>query len=217
MKTFKNLIIKISILMIILSVLSIVLFDHGNRALFGFKIMSVSNDEMSEVGIDHNDLVLIQEVDPSTIKEGDIITFRSLNHNNYFEVLTHKVRERIVDEEDYPGFVTYGTNNSEDDEKIVNYEYVLGKHAFTIKDAGVFFQFVKSYMGYICCIFVPFVILIFFFILSRVNVNKNNKNNQRKRRVAKSTMRIKVNSRVSHSNKEITIPKLNKSNELLRK
>lgn len=214
MKTFRNFIIKLSCILIVVSVLSITIFDHSNRGLFGFKIVSVPNDEMSKIGINHDDLVVVQEIDPSTIKEGDIISFRSLNKDNYFEILTHKVRSRTIDETDYPGFITYSVDNEENDERIVNYEYILGKHACTIKGAGVFFKFLKSTFGYVTCIFLPFFILIFNFIISRIHLDKSITIEK------EATTRIEKFQNVSskkRGSKNVSMPKLNKSKQLVQK
>ena len=104
--------------------------------------------------------MLVKEVDPSTLKEGDIIAYTSQNTSNYGETVTHKIRRLTTDANGEPGFVTYGTTTDTDDETIVTYPYVLGKYQGRIPKVGAFFQFLKSTPGYIVCILVPFVALI---------------------------------------------------------
>ena len=115
---------------------------------------------MSKTDFDAGDLVLIKEVDPATLKEGDIISFQSPDEANYGEIVTHKIREVTTDEDGNPGFVTYGTTTDSNDQGIVTYNLVIGKYKGHIPNVGTFFQFLKTVPGYFICIFTPFFILI---------------------------------------------------------
>ena len=105
---------------------------------------------------------MVKEVDPSTLKEGDIITYISQNGASFGETVTHKIRKLTTDARGNPGFVTYGTTTDTDDETIVTYMYVLGKYENKIPKLGYFFNFMKTPAGYIICIFIPFMILIIY-------------------------------------------------------
>lgn len=135
-------------------------FDRAERSLFGYKAFIVLSDSMSKTDFNAGDLVLVKEVDPSTLQEGDIISYTSQNSSNYGEVVTHKIRKLTTDANGEPGFITYGTTTDTDDETIVTYEYVIGKYSKSIPKVGTFFQFLKSTPGYIVCILIPFLILI---------------------------------------------------------
>ena len=115
---------------------------------------------MSKTDFNAGDLVLVKEVDPATLKAGDIISYQSTNTENYGEVVTHKIRELTTDAEGNPGFVTYGTTTDQNDENIVTYSFVLGKYQTKLPGVGKFFQFLKTTPGYIVCIFLPFLLLI---------------------------------------------------------
>ena len=117
---------------------------------------------MSKTDFDAGDLILVKEVDPTTLKEGDIIAYTSQNTDSYGDTITHKIRRLTTDAEGNPGFVTYGTTTDTDDETVVTYPYILGKHTSTIPKIGTFFNFLKTPQGYICCIFVPFMLLILY-------------------------------------------------------
>ena len=52
---------------------------------------------MSKTDFGAGDLVLVKEVDPSTLKEGDIIAYTSQNTSNYGETVTHKIRKLTTD------------------------------------------------------------------------------------------------------------------------
>jgi len=157
---FVWLMVALAVFMMIFTVISVSTFDRADRNLFGYKAFIVLSDSMSKTDFSAGDLVLVKEVDPSTLKEGDIIAYTSQNTSNYGETVTHKIRKLTTDANGEPGFVTYGTMTDTDDETIVTYPYVLGKYQGRIPKVGAFFQFLKSTPGYIVCILVPFVALI---------------------------------------------------------
>lgn len=146
--------------MMIFTVVSVRTFDRGDRSLFGFKAFIVLSDSMSKTDFNAGDLVLVKEVDPSTLQEGDIIAYTSQNVSNYGETVTHKIRRLTTDANGEPGFVTYGTTTDTDDETVVTYPYVLGKYKTKLPGVGKFFQFLKTTPGYITCILLPFLLLI---------------------------------------------------------
>ena len=153
-------IVVFAVLMMVFTVVSVNTFDRSDRNLFGYKAFIVLSDSMKATDFDAGDLVLVKEVDPSTLKEGDIISYTSQNTSNFGETVTHKIRMITTDQNSQPGFITYGTTTNTDDETVVTYDYVLGKYQTRLKGVGSFFQFLKTTPGYICCIFVPFALLI---------------------------------------------------------
>ena len=157
---FVWLIVALAVCMMIFTVISVSTFDRADRNLFGYKAFIVLSDSMKATDFAAGDIVLIKEVDPSTLKEGDIISYTSQNTSNYGETVTHKIRRLTVDANGNPGFVTYGTTTDTDDETIVTYPFVLGKYEGHIPKVGKFFQFLKTTPGYIVCILIPFLILI---------------------------------------------------------
>ena len=157
---FVWLMVILAVCMMIFTVVSVNTFDRSDRSLFGFKAFIVLSDSMSKTDFDAGDLVLVKEVDPATLKEGDIIAYTSQNTSNYGETVTHKIRKLTTDANGEPGFITYGTTTDTDDETIVTYPYVLGKYTTNIPKVGRFFMFLKTTPGYIVCILIPFLLLI---------------------------------------------------------
>ncbi|MBO5340391.1 MAG: signal peptidase I [Oscillospiraceae bacterium] len=148
--------------MMIFTVISVNTFDQANRSVFGYKFFVVSSDSMSATDFDAGDIVFVKNVDPTTLREGDIIAFTSQNSNNYGQTVTHKIRKLVTAPGGDPGFVTYGTTTDTDDEAVVTYSYVLGKYTGRVPGVGSFFLFLKTTPGYILCIFVPFLLLILY-------------------------------------------------------
>ena len=154
------LMVALAVCMMVFTIVSVNTFDRSDRSLFGFKAFIVLSDSMSKTDFDAGDLVLVKEVDPSTLKEGDIIAYTSQNTSNYGETVTHKIRKLTTDANGEPGFITYGTTTDTDDETVVTYPYVLGKYKTNIPKVGRFFMFLKTTPGYIVCILIPFLLLI---------------------------------------------------------
>ena len=157
---FVWLMVALAVCMMIFTVVSVNTFDRSDRSLFGLKMFIVLSDSMSKTDFDAGDLVLVKEVDPKELKEGDIIAYTSQNTSNYGETVTHKIRRLTTDANGAPGFITYGTTTDTDDETVVTYPYVLGKYKSHIPKVGKFFMFLKTTPGYIVCILIPFLVLI---------------------------------------------------------
>lgn len=146
--------------MMVFTVFSVMTFDRNDRSVFGYKFFIVQSDSMSATDFSAGDIVFVKEIDPSTLKEGDIIAYISQNTSNYGETVTHKIRSLTKNENGDAGFVTYGTTTNTDDETVVTYPYVLGKYTGHLPKVGTFFAFLKTTPGYILCILVPFLVLI---------------------------------------------------------
>lgn len=146
--------------MMVFTVFSVMTFDRNDRSVFGYKFFIVQSDSMSATDFSAGDIVFVKEIDPSTLKEGDIIAYISQNTSNYGETVTHKIRSLTTNENGDTGFVTYGTTTNADDETVVTYPYVLGKYTGHLPKVGTFFAFLKTTPGYILCILVPFLLLI---------------------------------------------------------
>ncbi len=164
LKIIKNvavwLVVALAVCMMLFTIVSVSTFDRADRSLFGLKAFIVLSDSMSKTDFDAGDLVLVKEVEPQTLKEGDIIAYTSQNTENYGATVTHKIRKLTTDANGQPGFITYGTTTDTDDETIVTYAYVLGKYQTHIPKVGTFFHFLKTTQGYIICILIPFLALI---------------------------------------------------------
>lgn len=159
---FVWLIVAVAVCMMIFTVISVNTFDRSDREIFGYSAYIVMSDSMSKTDFDAGDLVLIKNVEPSTLKEGDIIAYVSQNQDNYGETVTHKIRSLTTNAKGEPGFVTYGTTTGNDDSIVVTYPYILGKYQGHIPKIGAFFHFLKTIPGYVICILMPFALLIVF-------------------------------------------------------
>lgn len=182
LKILKNIVtwglVIVSIGVMIFTIISVTTFDRADRDLFGYKAFIVLSDSMSKTDFESGDLVLVKETDPATLEVGDIIAFTSTETESYGETVTHKIREITTDENGNLGFVTYGTTTDTNDANIVTSEYVIGKYETSIPKVGSFFMFLKTTPGYICCIFIPFMVLIGMQALNTVSLFRKYKKEQ---------------------------------------
>ena len=146
--------------MIIFTIVSLTAVDREDRSILGFRAFIALSDSMSATDFDAGDLVLVKEVDPATLKEGDIIAYISRSSASNGETTTHKIRRLTVDEDGKPGFITYGTTTDTDDEGIVTYGDVLGVYRGHIPKVGRFIAFIKTTGGFITCILVPLFLIV---------------------------------------------------------
>lgn len=159
-RVFVALLTVAAVAMMIFTIVSVRTFDRNDRDLFGYKAYIVRTDSMSATDFDAGDLVLVKEVDPVTLREGDIVAFISQDADSYGETFTHKIRSITVSENGERSYITYGTTTDTDDPTPTSDLYILGKYQFAIPRLGTFFTFLKTTPGYICCILLPFLILI---------------------------------------------------------
>lgn len=165
MKKVLNIIEKIVTAIIVVFTVFVMIFTiisfntvGKDRMLFGYKPYIVLSDSMSGV-FDVGDIVVSKQTDVSELKEGDIISFRSIDPNNYDTVVTHKIKGE-TEYEGQKAFVTYGVSTGIEDEYSVPADRIIGEYQFRLPKMGYFFQFLKTPMGYFVFIFIPFMLLI---------------------------------------------------------
>jgi signal peptidase len=164
--------VAFTVFMMIFTVVTVITVDKNDRGLFGLRFYIVQTDSMSksennahmDVHFNAGDIIVIKKAENArTLQVGDIIAFMSTNSISYGETVTHMIREVKTDAQGrIQGYVTYGTNTGTNDEALVEPEYVLGQYAGRLAGVGKFFAFVKSPIGYVVCILVPFLLLILY-------------------------------------------------------
>ena len=174
MSVLSTLMMIVAVCVMVFTIISVNTFNRQDRSLMGYKAFIVLSDSMSATDFDAGDLVLTKDVNPAELQAGDIIAYISENPDNYGEVVTHKIRTVNSD----GTFTTYGTTTDTDDAYPVSWEQVLGKFDRAIPKVGAFFNFLKTTPGYICCIFVPFALLIMMQGLNTVKLFKQYKREQ---------------------------------------
>lgn len=167
-----------TVMIMIFTVISVTTFDRNDRSIFGYKAFIVLSDSMAATDFNAGDVVLVKEVDPTTLEVGDIICFSSADPDNYGKTVTHKIRALTTDKDGNPAFITYGTSTDTDDKTPVTYPFIKGQYFGRIPYAGTFFRFLKTTPGYICCILVPFMLLILSQAVNSIKLFRAYKNEQ---------------------------------------
>ncbi len=171
--------VAIAVLMMIFTIVSVNFFDDPNKDIFGYRAFIVLSDSMKKTDFDAGDLVVSKEVNVTTLKDGDIITFLSQNDDgSKGSYITHKIRKVTTNEQGLLAFQTYGTTTNTDDEVLVTAPFVVGKYSFSLPNVGTFFEFLKRPAGYIVCILIPFVLLIVSQLINALRILKRYKAEQ---------------------------------------
>ena len=170
---FSTIVIAVMIASMFLSIAVLTTVEEQHKSILGYRIYLVRTDSMSlsennadlDVHFDAGDIVFAQIVrDHSTLQAGDIISFISTNKESLGETVTHMIREVKTDADgNVVSYVTYGTNTNENDDGEVTPDRVLGKYVYKIPQAGNFFMWMKSPQGYIICVLVPLMMLLFYY------------------------------------------------------
>lgn len=122
-------------------------------SFFDWKPFIVLSGSM-ETEIYPGDVVIVKEIDPNTLKKGDIIAFRQKE-----VVITHRIVE-VIEENGEKRFVTKGDNNNENDQSQVELSDVEGVFKFKVKGIGNFAMFLQTPVGMVTCLSIPLALLI---------------------------------------------------------
>lgn len=109
-----------------------------------------------EPSISTGDIVIVDEVDPRTIEEGDVITY---GQSGTETPTTHRVVD-VLDQDGAVAFQTQGDANDQPDSSPVPASAVHGKAILTIPYIGYIIGFVNTTIGFVTLVVIPFLLLI---------------------------------------------------------
>ncbi|MBQ8338251.1 MAG: signal peptidase I [Oscillospiraceae bacterium] len=153
----------VSTALVVLTVLCAV-FLMGSR-LLGFQCYNVISPSM-EPEYMVGDLIYVKEVDPTTIKEGDVITFIV---NEDLVVGTHRVVR--VDAENQRLY-TKGDANEIEDQNPVHFNNVIGVPKFSVPKLGYVSDFVQHPPGMYIVIAAGIILLLAVFLPDMIGKKK---------------------------------------------
>lgn len=139
--------------------------------LLGYESMVVVSGSM-EPEIHVGSMVYVKEADPTTLKEGDIITY----HISSDTVVTHRIAAVNAEQQE---FVTKGDANNTEDANPVKYENVIGKTEKTIPYVGYISMYLKTPLGIAAACGVIFIMIILM-VLPELFSKKKEKNTEKK-------------------------------------
>ena len=167
--TFKKIWNIVSTALVVLMVLCAV-FLMGSR-LIGYQCYTVISPSMTPV-YDVGDLIYVKEVNPNTIKAGDVITFIV---NEDLVVGTHRVVR--VDAENQR-FYTKGDANEIEDQSPVHFNNVIGVPKFAIPKLGYVSDFVQNPPGMYITIGVGIILILAVFLPDMIGKKKEDENEE---------------------------------------
>ena len=140
-------------------------FLMGSR-LLGYRCFNIISPSMEpEYGV--GDLIYVKQINPESIKEGDVITFIV---NEDLVVGTHRVVR--VDREN-KHFYTKGDANQVEDGDPVHYNNVIGVPQFSIPKLGYVSDFIQNPPGTYIALSVGLVLILAVFLPDLLRKKKN--------------------------------------------
>jgi signal peptidase len=130
----------------------------------GYLPLIVLTDSMYP-NIQSGDLIICQEVDPSSVQVGDVIAFFDPAGNGT-SVVSHRVVS-ISNEDGVLSFHTQGDANNTQDEAAVPAENLVGVYQSRIPGVGNIAMFMQTSTGLIICVVLPLLLLVGYDLLRR--------------------------------------------------
>ena len=145
--------------------------------VFGFSPVIVLSGSMYPT-FDAGDMIVLQEVDPDTIQEGDVICYFAENDKN--AAVTHRVIEVQTGEDGLPVFVTRGDANNTEDRVAVTPDMIQGRYTgMYVPGLGNVAVFLQSPLGMVLCIVCPLALILLWDAVRRGAASKKRKQNTR--------------------------------------
>ena len=140
--------------------LAFILFQRlsGNSSIFGYRVFTVATGSMKPV-YNVNDVILVKDVDPKTLKIGDDIAYKGNRGGLEGMLVTHRIID-IEKEGNKIYFHMKGVNNEIEDPTI-NEGQVIGKVDRKIVTISLLNKVVKNQFGFFFLVFCPLVLVIF--------------------------------------------------------
>ena len=167
------------VILISLFICHIILLVKGNTnenevpSLFGISPLYVLTDSM-DPEIKGGDLIFVKKVVAQDVSNGDVIAFFDpLSADK--DVVAHRVKEVLTDEQGNVFFVTKGDANNTVDIVTVPADNLVGKYMFRVRGMGRVAMFLQSTPGLIVSVSVPLLMLIVFETVRFVRNKKNSR------------------------------------------
>lgn len=109
-----------------------------------------------EPAISTGDAIIVDNVEPTSIEEGDVITYTRSEGET---PTTHRVTE-VLEQDGTSAFLTKGDANDQPDASPVSESQVQGKVVLTLPYIGYVVNFVNTPLGFVTLVVVPFLLLL---------------------------------------------------------
>lgn len=140
-----------TVLVSLVVVLAVLLVGVRLVGLTPYTVISGSMEPTYPVGC----LLYVQKVDPTTLQEGDPVTY----HMSGGQVVTHRIIEVVEDPSVGVCYRTKGDANNIEDNALLKYTQVIGRPLFHIPKLGYLSHFIQNPPGTYIAIAVVLVLL----------------------------------------------------------
>ena len=138
---------------------------HYDNPLFGAYVI-VSPSMVPTIKI--NDAIVIRRVDHDDYNVGDIITFSSSDVQYRGVAVTHRIVDKVVEEEGKKSrYTTKGDNNTVVDPAYVKTDDIYGRVLFKIPKIGYIKSFLSKPTNFFLCLLIP-VMMFFVYEILRI-------------------------------------------------
>lgn len=149
----------------------------NNSSIFGYRMFTVATGSMEPV-YNVNDVILVKDTDPSTLKVGDDIAYLGNRDAVKGLVVTHRIIRIETLDDNKVHYTLKGVNNKYEDPSITE-DQILGKVVGKTYVVSFINHVVKNIYGFFFLVFCPLVLVIFLEIADTVIDMKLEKNELR--------------------------------------
>jgi signal peptidase len=141
----------------LLLIIFISISSKTGKSFADYLFLTISSGSM-EPSIKANSLIIVKKVSVSSLKKGDVITFKNPQKDN--RLITHRIVKINKNKSGEYFFTTKGDVNNAADLWSVSSPAIVGKTYLVIPYLGVLVDFIKKPLGFFIFIFLPGAFLI---------------------------------------------------------
>ena len=146
----------------------------NNSSILGYRVFTIATGSMEPV-YNINDVILVKDTDPSTLKKGDDIAYLGNRDAVKGLIVTHRIIRIETFSDGKVHYTLKGVNNKYEDPSITE-DQILGKVVGKLPVVNFINHVVKNIYGFFFLVFCPLVLAIFLEIADTIIDMKLEKN-----------------------------------------
>lgn len=146
----------------------------NNSSILGYRVFTIATGSMEPV-YNINDVILVKDTDPSTLKKGDDIAYLGNRDAVKGLIVTHRIIRIETFSDGKVHYTLKGVNNKYEDPSITANQ-ILGKVVGKLPVVNFINHVVKNIYGFFFLVFCPLVLVIFLEIADTIIDMKLEKN-----------------------------------------
>lgn len=146
----------------------------NNSSILGYRVFTIATGSMEPV-YNINDVILVKDTEPSTLKKGDDIAYLGNRDAVKGLIVTHRIIRIETFSDGKVHYTLKGVNNKYEDPSITE-DQILGKVVGKLPVVNFINHVVKNIYGFFFLVFCPLVLVIFLEIADTIIDMKLEKN-----------------------------------------